>query len=47
MVFIDIEKEYGRVTKGPLVGDEKREIHIKYINIIKDMYEGVTTNVKK
>ena len=47
MVFIDLEKAYDRVPRKVLWWVlEKKGIHVKYINIIKDMYEGVRTSVR-
>lgn len=47
MVFIDIEKAYNRVPQRVLWRViVKKEIHIKYTNIIKNIYEGVVTSVK-
>jgi hypothetical protein len=47
MVFIDLEKTYDKMTKNimwwPL---QKHKVSIKYITIIKDMYDNVVTSVQ-
>ena len=47
MVFIDLEKAYDRVPREILWWVlEKKKVPTKYIEVIKDMYEGATTHVK-
>src|ERR1041384_2879173 len=47
MVFIDLEKAYDRVPREVLWWVlERKRVHVKYINIIKDMYEDASTSVK-
>jgi hypothetical protein len=47
MVFIDLEKAYDRVPRDVLWWTMmKKGVSLKYISIIKDMYEGVVTNVR-
>jgi len=47
MIFIDLEKTYDKVSREVLWWIlMKKGVLIKYIDIIKDMYEGVVTNVK-
>jgi hypothetical protein len=47
MVFIDLEKTYDKMPKNimwwPL---QKHKVSIKYITIIKDMYDNVVTSVQ-
>ena len=45
MVFIDLEKSYDKVSREILWWTlMKKRVPIKYIDIIKDMYDGVVTN---
>ena len=47
MVFIDLEKAYDRVPRDVLQWAlKKKAVSLKYVNIIKDMYEGFVTNVR-
>ena len=47
MVFIDLEKAYDKVPREVLWWTmAQKQIPRKYIDIIKDMYDGVTTNVR-
>ena len=47
MVFIDLEKTYDRVLRDILWWAlKKKAVPLKYMSIIKDMYEGVVTNVR-
>ena len=45
MIFIDLEKAYDKVSRGIMV-DIDEGVPIKYIDIIKDMYDGAMANVK-
>ena len=46
MVFIDLEKAYERLPRDVLWWvSNKKVVPFKYVSIIKDMYEGVVTNV--
>ena len=47
IVFIDLEKAYDKVSREVLWWTlMKKRVPIKYIDIIKDMYDGVVTNVR-
>ena len=47
MVFIDLKKAYYRVHRDVLwYALNKKAIPLKYVSIIRDMYERVVTNVK-
>ena len=47
MVFIDLEKAYDRVPRDVLwQALKKKAVPLKYVSIIRDMYEGVVTNVR-
>jgi len=46
MVFIDLEKAYDRVPRDVLWRcSEQKSIPVAYIQIIRDMYNGVRTRV--
>ena len=47
MVLIDLEKTYDRVPRDVLWWAlNKKSVAFKYVSIIRDMYEGVVTNVR-
>ena len=47
MVFIDLEKAYDRVLRDMLWWVmNKKTVPLKYVSIIRDMYEGLATNVR-
>ena len=47
MVFINLEKAYDRVSRDVLWWVlKKKAVSLKYASIIRDMYEGVVTNVR-
>ncbi|KAK9166492.1 hypothetical protein Scep_001683 [Stephania cephalantha] len=47
MVFVDLEKAYDRVPRDVLWWVlERKIVHARYINTIKDMYDGVVTSIK-
>jgi hypothetical protein len=47
MVFIDLEKVYDKVPKNIMRWAlQKHKVSIKYITLIKDMYDNVVTSVR-
>ena len=46
MVFIDLEKAYDKVPREIMVDIDEKGVPIKYIDIIKDMHDGVVANVR-
>ena len=47
LVFIDLEKAYDRVPRDVLWWAwMKKGISLRYIDLIKDMYDGAITNVR-
>jgi hypothetical protein len=44
MVFIDLEKDYDKVTRNMAL--QKHKVSIKYITLIKDMYDNIVTSVR-
>jgi len=47
MVFIDLEKAYERVPRNVMWWAlEKKKVSTKYVNLIKDMYEGVESSIR-
>ena len=47
MVFIDLEKTYDKVPREELWwASMKKGVPIKYIDIIKNMYDRVVINVR-
>jgi hypothetical protein len=46
MIFIDLEKAYGKVHMNVMWWDlQKHKVSTKYITLIKDMYDNVVTSV--
>ncbi len=47
MVFIDLEKAYNSVPRDVLWSVlEQKRVYIRYIQVLKDMYEGASTIVR-
>jgi hypothetical protein len=47
MVFIDLKRAYDKVTRNVMWWTlQKHKVSIKYITLIKDMYDNVVTNVR-
>jgi hypothetical protein len=47
MVFIDLEKTYGKVPRNVMWWSlQKHKISTKYITLIKDMYDNVVISVR-
>jgi hypothetical protein len=47
MIFIDLKKAYDKVTRNILWWTlQKHKVSIKYITLIKDMYNNVVTSVR-
>src|SRR5664279_6626827 len=47
MVFIDLEKAYDKIPRNVMWWAlEKHKVPIKYITLIKDMYDNVVTSVR-
>jgi hypothetical protein len=47
MVFIDLEKTYDKVPRNIMWWAlQKHKVLIKYITIIKDMYDNIVTSVR-
>jgi hypothetical protein len=47
MVFIDLEKAYNKVPRNIMWWAlQKHNVSIKYITLIKDMYDNIVTNVR-
>ena len=46
MVFIDFEKAYDKVPREVLWTLMKKRVPIKYIDIIKDIYDGIVANIR-
>jgi len=44
MIFINLEKAYDKVSREVTL--MKKRVPIKYIDIIKDMYNRVTANIR-
>jgi hypothetical protein len=47
MVFIDLEKAYDNVPMNVMSWAlQKHKVSIKYITLIKDMYDNIVTSVR-
>jgi hypothetical protein len=47
MAFIDLEKAYDKMSRNVMWWAlQKHKVSIKYITIIKDMYDNVMTSVQ-
>jgi hypothetical protein len=47
MIFIDLEKTYDKVSRNIMWWAlQKHKVLIKYITIIKDMYDNIVTSVR-
>ena len=47
MIFTNMEKAYDRVPRDVLCWVfNKKTVLFKYVSIIRDMYEGVVTNIR-
>jgi hypothetical protein len=47
MVFIDLEKAYYKVPRNVMWWtSQKHKVSIKYITLIKDMYDNIVTSVR-
>ena len=47
MVFIDLEKAYDKIPQNVMWWAlEKHKVPVKYITLIKDMYDNVVTSVR-
>jgi hypothetical protein len=46
MIFIDLKKTYDKVSRYVMWWAlQKHKVSLKYINLIKDMYDNVVTSV--
>jgi hypothetical protein len=46
MIFLDLEKAYNKVPRNVMWWAlQKYKVSIKYITLIKDMYDNVVTSV--
>ena len=47
MVFIDLEKAYDKILRNVMYWDlDKHKVPMKYVGLIKDMYNNVVTSVR-
>jgi hypothetical protein len=47
MIFIDLEKDYDKVIRNIMWWDfQKHKVLIKYITLIKDMYDNIVISVR-